>query len=140
MNRKTQYMTRQREQLIEFLLAVPGKHITVNDVCEHFRNNGDEIGQTTVYRQLDKLVDEGVVNKYTLDGVGPACFEYVGKDSHVAKNSCFHCKCVRCGRLIHLQCSELDGIQRHLYEHHGFSLNPMRTVFYGLCSDCAERE
>ena len=32
--------------------------------------------------------------------------------------------------------AELEGIDAHLADKHGFSLNPSRTVFYGLCADC----
>ncbi|MBQ2313937.1 MAG: hypothetical protein II187_03455, partial [Treponema sp.] len=42
-----------------------------------------------------------------------------------------------CGKLFHLECRELEDIQRHLAAGHGFALNPFRTVFYGLCSECA---
>ena len=47
------------------------------------------------------------------------------------------CKCEKCGKLTHMHCEELEGIGEHLYEHHGFVLNPLRTVFYGVCEDCA---
>ena len=42
--------------------------------------------------------------------------------------------------LIHLDCSELDHLQSHLKEHHGITLNPLRTVFYGTCGKCMESE
>ena len=45
-------------------------------------------------------------------------------------------KCERCGALIHLECDELCQIQRHLFAEHGFVLNPLRTVFWGLCAAC----
>ncbi len=35
-----------------------------------------------------------------------------------------------------MHCDELNGIKEHLEEHHGFRLNSMRTVFYGICEDC----
>ena len=41
------------------------------------------------------------------------------------------------GKHIHLHCEELAMIQGHLMEHHQFLLNPMRTVFYGVCEQCA---
>ncbi len=122
--------------MISYFETVPGVHVTANDVCEYFKAQGAPIGQSTVYRQLESLVDEGIVNKYIIDGNSPACFEYVGSDDHADSEICFHCKCVKCGRLIHLHCDELEGMQIHLYEEHCFKLNPMRTVFYGLCEQC----
>ena len=123
--------------LLDYLRSVPETHITVADICEYFKNRGIAIGQTTVYRHLERMVDEGIVNKYIIDANSPACFEYVPEGMHLESEVCFHCKCERCGKLIHLHCDELAGIGRHLLAHHQFTLNPMRTVFYGLCSECA---
>ena len=44
----------------------------------------------TAYRRLEKLVDEGIINKYIIDPGSPACFEYVGEDSHQDSDVCFH--------------------------------------------------
>ncbi|MCR5726347.1 MAG: transcriptional repressor [Lachnospiraceae bacterium] len=136
MNKRPVYKTKQRENLLKYLKSVPGKHITVFDVCEYFKEQGEPIGQSTVYRQLERLVDEGIINKYIIDANSPACFEYVEAEKHCCEETCFHCKCEKCGKLIHLHCDELKELQGHLYEHHNFKLNPMRTVFYGLCEEC----
>lgn len=141
MTQKVKYRTRQREELLEYLETVPGVHITVNDVCEYFRSIGRPIGTTTVYRQMESLVDEGLLGKYIIDGMTPACFEYMPEHANETQHAtCFHCKCDRCGKLIHLHCGELEEIQHHLLEEHGFRLNPRRTVFYGICETCAEEE
>ena len=135
----SQYKTKQREALLSYLMSVPGKHVTAGDVCAHFRASGTAIGTATVYRHLETLVDEGVVSKYLIDGNSPACFEYIGRDE-CGDETCFHCKCERCGALIHLHCGELVGLGAHLAEHHDFTINPMRTVFYGLCGRCRAEE
>ena len=137
MNSRTKYRTKQRDTLVEYLRKTPGAHITAGDVCEYFKACGTPIGQSTVYRQLESLVDEGIVNKYIIDIGSPACFEYVGADAHGdPAEICFHCKCEKCGKLIHMHCDELKAIQSHLLEDHGFRLDPLRTVFYGLCEEC----
>ena len=136
MNTKNQYKTRQREELLAYLEAAPGAHITAADVTEHFQRRGRSIGTATVYRQLERMVDEGLLNKYFIDSNSPACFEYIGAGGHLGEGACFHCKCEHCGRLIHLHCGELEGLSTHIGEHHGFQINPLRTVFYGLCEDC----
>lgn len=136
MTGRHKYRTKQREVLLNYLESVPGVHITAHDVCMYFKSQGIAIGQATVYRQLENLVDEGIINKYIIDSNSPACFEYVGKDEHLDGEQCFHCKCEKCGKLIHLHCDELIEMQEHLQKEHGFQLNPMRTVFYGLCENC----
>ncbi|MBQ9032901.1 MAG: transcriptional repressor [Parasporobacterium sp.] len=136
MNERSKYKTKQREILVDYLQTVTGRHITVSDICESLKEQGLTIGQSTVYRQLECMVDEGLVNKYIIDGNSPACFEFLGDHQEAEQEICFHCKCEKCGRLIHLHCEELKMIQGHLLDHHRFTLNPLRTVFYGICENC----
>lgn len=139
MDTKAKYKTKQREVLLGFLSASPGKHFTAGEICEYMKSQGEAIGQSTVYRRLEALVDEGILNKYIMDGNSPACFEYIGEDGHENEEVCFHCKCEACGTLIHLHCEELEEIGTHLLKDHQFRMDPKRTVFYGLCEKCREK-
>ncbi len=135
MAERARYKTRQSELLLAYMKSRIGEHVTAGDICAYFREQGLPVGQSTVYRRLEGLVDEGVIKKYAVTG-GSACFEYVGEDACEEPKHCFHCKCSGCGRLIHLHCEDLEEIQKHLLDKHGFMLDPMRTVFYGFCEDC----
>ena len=132
------YKTKQGDELSGYLERMPGRHITAGDICEYFRQSGNPIGMDTVYRQQERMVDEGLIAKYNIDVNTPACFEYLG--SHLGEETCYHCKCCVCGKLIHMHCDELPELQKHVLEHHGFSIDPVRTIFYGVCSDCAEKK
>lgn len=136
MSTHSKYKTKQKDILISYLKTVPGVHITAREVCSYFAGQGASISQATVYRHLEELVDEGVVSKYTVDGNTSACFEYTGTEAHVHAEVCYHCKCVKCGKLIHLHCDEVGTLQNHLLAEHSFKMDPQRTVFYGLCGDC----
>ena len=138
MEKKSKYNTKQRDLIISYLKTVPCKHVTAGEICEHFESIGVNIGVSTVYRQLERLVDEGTVKKYTIDSTSSACFEY-GDECDEHSEVCFHCKCVECGRLIHLQCEEIKEIEEHLLKAHNFTMNAGRTVFYGLCDKCREK-
>ena len=140
MNSRPKYKTKQKEILTEYFESLPGVHITANDVCEYFKKNGTPIGQSTVYRQLENLVDEGIINKYIIDANSPACFEFTGEGLRAEKEPCFHCKCEKCGKLIHLHCDELNELLAHLKAEHNFKLDPLRTVFYGICEGCSEAD
>ena len=129
-----QYKTKQRDLIIQFL-EKSGSHVTVAEICSYLDGENKSVGQATVYRQLEKMVDEGIVTKYTIESGLPACFEYAA-NSH-SEGNCFHACCEVCGRLFHISCDELDSLGEHLNEHHGFRINPLRTVFYGVCADCA---
>ncbi|MBR3242134.1 MAG: transcriptional repressor [Parasporobacterium sp.] len=136
METKGKYKTKQKEILVNYLKSMPGVHFTAGDICDYMKTQGETIGQSTVYRRLESLVDEGILNKYTVDGTSSACFEYVGADSHGNETVCYHCKCEKCGKLIHLHCDEIKEIQEHLLKGHRFQMDPRRTVFYGLCEKC----
>ena len=49
-------------------------------------------------------------------------------------------KCEKCGKLIHLQCNEVESLKQHMMEHHGFEMDSLRTVFYGICSECKKTQ
>lgn len=140
MNSKSQYNTRQHEEILEYLKTIEGEHVTAGDVYRHLLDaseEGKKIGQATVYRQLDRLVDEGLVDKYIIDQNSPACYEYIGTES-CGEGLCVHGKCLKCGKLFHLHCDEIKELEEHLKEHHGFTPDFRHTVIYGICDECRD--
>ena len=105
---KKSYSTKHRDELLEYMKNTEG-HITAGDICMHMRSCGVNIGTATVYRHLEKMVDEGIVNKYIVDEGSSACYEYVSGCDHKA-SSCYHLKCEKCGKLIHLGCEEISEL------------------------------
>lgn len=51
---KAPYKTKQMAELLTFLESVQGKHVTVNEICDYFKEKGISVGTTTVYRHLEK--------------------------------------------------------------------------------------
>ncbi len=137
MEEKAKYKTKQREELLDYLKSLKDSHITAGDLCEHFRSCPASIGKATVYRQLEQLVDEGIVYKYVVDSASPACYEYVPESAHQSHGICFHCKCEKCGRLYHMHSTELEQIRAELERTQHFCIDPRRTVFYGICGNCS---
>ena len=117
--------------------SVQGSHVTVNEICEYFKNQGISVGTTTVYRHLEKMVREGVVAKYVVDGTSSACFEYTGEKKQDSQPVCYHCKCEKCGKLIHLQCEEVESLKQHMMEHHNFEKEENHNCTGEDCPVCA---
>ena len=129
------YKTKQQELLLSCFKAMQGRHFTAEDVAAYFQKQNISIGIATIYRQIEKFVAMGVVQKYFLGEQNAACFQYMGEECH-KDVSHFHLKCEKCGTLIHLECHDLEQLSSHLMAEHGFALDPFRTVFYGLCENC----
>ena len=129
------YKTKQQELLQSCFKAMQGRHFTAEDVAAYFQKQNISIGIATIYRQIEKFVAMGVVQKYFLGEQNAACFQYMGEECH-KEVSHFHLKCEKCGTLIHLECHDLEQLSSHLMAEHGFALDPFRTVFYGLCENC----
>ena len=129
------YRTRQLADIRRYLASRAGTHLTVRDIRDGLAAGGDAVGRTTVYRLLERLVGEGSVIRHAAGVRAPACYEYTGPDA--CRGEPFHCYCESCGKLLHLHCPSWDRLKTHLSRDHRFRLDPVRTVFYGLCADCA---
>ena len=51
-----------------------------------------------------------------------------------------HLQCVKCGKIIHLECEFMDEISEHILKDHGFELQCKNSILYGMCSACQEKE
>ena len=138
MANKSQYRTKQMAEILSYLQSMQGSHVTVHDIHAYFKSKNISVGTTTIYRHLDRMVAEGIVAKYFVYEKSSACFEYLGDKSHCHPTVCFHCKCEKCGKLIHLHCKELEAVYLHLLNDHGFQVDAPRSVIYGLCEDCQQ--
>lgn len=136
MGERSKYCTRAHEELLSYLKATPGEHHTAAEIKAYFAEQGEPFGTATIYRHLERFVDEGLVRKYVIGPSESACYSF--EEPSVACSAHFHCKCEKCGKLIHLDCNDLNEIKTHLLEHHGFSWNAGKTVFYGICEQCRE--
>lgn len=130
------YKSKHYDELLSWLSAVPGEHLTVQEIYSHFQEKGSSIGMATLYRLLDRMTEEGIVAKYTIDPATPACYEMIPKDPVKDEHISYHCKCEICGKLIHLHCDEIAALSGHLLAEHNFRLNPRKTVLVGICEDC----
>ena len=138
MKRDSGYNTKQKEKLLDYLIKNKEKHTNVQEISAFLNAEGTPVGVATIYRQLDKLVDKGIVRKYAFDGKTCACYQYI--DSERGCHNHFHLKCLSCGRLIHLDCDHLAEISDHIAKEHGFQIDSSQTVFYGICSDCSKKK
>lgn len=128
------YKTKQRSQVLNCLIENKSKHLTADEITDILKQQGTEVGKTTIYRSLEKLLKDGSVRKYICEEGKSACFQYVDENENCHRH--FHLKCVKCGKLIHLECDYLSDLERHIFEHHKFTVDNTKTVLYGICEEC----
>ena len=134
MARPENYDTRQGRSLLEFLQRHSGEHFDRKQLCARLEQENITVGETTVWRYLEKLCEEGKVRKSSPDGKS-ACYTY-----GCCEGEHYHLQCTRCKRLIHLECSDFDLLREHFLQEHGFAMDPVRTTVCGLCRDCLAKE
>jgi len=134
MKRPSSYNTKQREAVLEYIISLRNTHVTAAQIVSHFEDKDILVGRTTIYRHIDKLIREGKLRKYNVDGIVGTCYQYI-TDSEEQQQQLL-LKCEDCGELIHSECDELDDIHRHIYQDHTFKVNTAKTVFYGKCGTC----
>ncbi|MBR6314463.1 MAG: transcriptional repressor [Clostridia bacterium] len=133
-----EYKTKQKQSLLRVLRENSERALTIEEWTALLHKQGAPIGKTTVYRWMDKLVESGLVRKFTAGRGQSATFQPV--EPHRDCDSHLHLKCVSCGKFIHLDCDVMAGVNEHVLEHHGFQIDNRRSLLYGLCEDCLKKE
>ena len=128
------YKTKQRANILEYLKENTGKHVTADEIINYFKKTENPIGKSTVYRCIDSLVEENIIRKYISEEGKSACFQYIENQEECTKH--YHMKCVKCGKLIHLDCNEIAIIQNHILQKHNFKIDVCKTILYGTCKEC----
>jgi len=138
---KETYNTKQRECIVRFLKDARDRHFTAEELLYALNKAAAKSrvkppALATIYRTLDKLEREGCIRKYSTGSGDKACYQYITEASMCSEH--YHLKCTDCGKLIHLDCSQIKTLVSHIRENHRFILDTSRTVLYGLCADCGK--
>lgn len=132
---KKEYNTEQKRLIIDFLKEHSDRHFTATEIADSVCN-GSNMGKSTVYRHMSKLFQQGVVRRFEVSDSKSFVYQYAG-----AKENCndhYHLKCVKCGRLIHMECVKLDEVRDHIMNEHNFIIGCDRSIIYGRCRDCSK--
>lgn len=124
------YATEQRKKLFLFLEQNKDCQFTIEEIILHL----DEISESAVYRNMSKLLDEGLVQRYQKDGSRKYVYQYVGNaecTEHI------HLKCDSCGQIVHANKQLTDFILDNIAKEANFHVNILKTVFCGICENCS---
>ena len=128
MKRNINYNTKQKEIIVD-IIKKQKKQFTIKNIYEL---GNESVGLTTIYRLVDKLVDEGILNKeISKDNI--TYYQYLEKcdeDNH------FYLKCDKCGKVIHIDCDCISDLSNHILKQHKFRTNKEKIIINGKCNNC----
>ena len=124
------YSTKQKNMIIN-VIKNKDKEFTIKDIY----NELDNVGLTTVYRLVDKLVKEGSIRK-NISNDNIVTYSYLEKCDH---DNHFYLKCDKCKRLEHVDCDCIEELYNHINKNHKFKLNKENIVINGICNKCEKR-
>lgn len=103
-------------------------HPTADEIYEEVRKVYNNISKGTVYRNLNNLVEEGLVSRVAIDGSADR-FECAYKPH-------YHLKCQKCGVILDVNIPYMKELDSEAEKLTGFKMNNHNTTFFGLCSKC----
>jgi Fur family ferric uptake transcriptional regulator len=119
--------TRSQERILA-LLKTLNRAISAQDLYVELRNHSQSMGLATVYRSLEALKLEGVVQVRTL-ATGESLYSCLQQDKH-------HLTCLQCGASIPIHECPVHELETQLQKSHQFKIYYHTLEFFGLCDSC----
>ena len=127
------YKTKQKEIILKYLKQNFDKDLTVEMIVAYLIKKNKKCSQTTVYRYLKQLVENGVVRKYYIDNSTSSYYQFIKNEK--CKDH-MHFKCEKCRKTLHLDKDDMDIIESTIESDYNIKLNPSKIILYGKCKDC----
>ncbi|MEP0752885.1 transcriptional repressor [Trichocoleus sp. Lan] len=119
--------TRSQERILN-LLKTMNRAVSAQDIYVELRNRSQSMGLATVYRSLEALKLDGVVQVRTLAS-GESLYSSVQQDKH-------HLTCLQCGNSIPINQCPVHELESQLQQSHSFKIFYHTLEFFGLCDRC----
>lgn len=130
------YNTEQKKILIDFMTKYKDTPFTIEELISSLSSDTTISalpGRSTVYRLMNKMVEEGIVKRFVKGHSRHFYYQIVSPDTchhHI------HMKCTSCGKLFHMDDSETEKILNEVLENSSFMVDREETTLYGLCKGC----
>lgn len=119
--------TRSQERILKVMQGL--EHPTsAQDLYVELRSRDYSIGLATVYRALEALKLDGLVQVRTLPS-GESLYSLPQEDKH-------HLTCLRCGDTVSIDECPVHELEHQLHHTHKFRIFYHTLEFFGLCPNC----
>ena len=126
-------VTRERLELFDEIFRQHG-HIDAENIYRSLRRRESKISRATVYRNLELLVDCGLVRRQRL---GQRRYLYEHVHPGLAHD---HIVCQVCHRVVEFISPAISALQREIARAHGFDPARHSLQISSVCAECAEQE
>ncbi len=123
--------TRSQQRILTLLKTIK-KGISAQEIYVELRSRNQNMGLATVYRSLEALKLEGLVQMRRL-GNGEAIYSLTQQDKH-------HLTCLQCGTSVTINQCPAHELEEQLQENHNFKIFYHTLEFFGLCKKCHSLE
>ena len=120
--------TRQRSLIWDVLAQAEGGHLSAAGVELAVRAAGAPLHRATIYRTLDRLVDDGLLVRTNLGSDGSQ-YEIAHAHHH-------HLVCESCGRVEHISHDTVRRAIERIEADSGFELAGAYLSLQGRCAGC----
>jgi Fur family ferric uptake transcriptional regulator len=120
--------TRQRQVILEELKKLKS-HPTADELYEIVRKILPRVSLGTIYRNLELLANEGLIQK--LDHAGGRSRFDGNPHNH------YHVRCLRCGRVDDVMAEPLRSVDRLGHGIEGYKIVGHRLEYIGVCRRCS---
>ena len=128
-----QYSTAKRRALTDLLKKHSDRQFSVEEITEALAATG--ISRSAVYRNVEKLTEDGVIRRFSAEGGNCFLYQYVGGTPCLFH---LHLKCLACGKIIHMKENESAEVGATALRGYDFHIRPRETILYGTCSRCSK--
>lgn len=125
-----QRSTKQRAAILE-LLEGADSFLSAQEMYDALRRRGSKVGLTTVYRNLQMMVELGEIDVLRRED-GESIYRRCDADAHH-----HHLVCRSCGFTVELANDHLEEWATALAEKHRFSDVTHDLELFGLCRACS---
>lgn len=129
--KKNLKQTKQRQRVIERFLELKG-HISAEELHDHIRKKGDNIGLATVYRTLNLLKEAGLADQKQFSD-GRSVFEVHAPGSHHD-----HLICLGCHMVVEFENEAIETLQEEVAKSFNFTLINHSLDLFGYCETCTK--
>ena len=132
------YKTKIKDQIMEYIQSHEEENFTAHDIHTYMEEHSFSMNLATIYRNLDKLTESGILMKYKSNADESSKYQYINPKKGC--NEHLHMQCKVCGKLLHLNCDFMKEITAHLLKYHNFILETSGSLLSGICEECRAKE